>query len=238
MAGASSKVTRKSPVVWLQSVRCPRPPKVLASAITQLAWGPMREKGREMLKLRLGAVLALTSMTLLVACHRGEVRQAEEPSTQVAYDPALGQQTLVHDGLIYQTVGQPLEGDESDLVAVGTAEGFVLYQLPGGGAGTAGRNLLFIRTKDGRKRNGSLLYTIRPIQEVLDLFYARQMARVDEDVAKQRVEAKLAKLAPVSPSEPLCGPLDPETGTDHAGHNSNEIEPLSDEVRRTIGEAG
>ena len=95
-----------------------------------------------------------------------------------------------------------------------------------------------VYTKSGMKRNGSLLYTIRPIQEALDLFYARQMARVDADVAKQRVEAKLAKLTPVSPSEPLCGPLDPETGTDHAGHNSNEIEPLSDEVRRTIGEAG
>jgi|GEM_PF-1885430 len=103
-----------------------------------------------MLKLRLGALLALTSMSLLVACHPGQVRQAEERSSQIAYDPALGQETLVHDGLIYQTVGQPLEGDESDLVAVGTAEGYVLYQLPGGGAGTAGRNLLFIRTTDGR----------------------------------------------------------------------------------------
>ncbi|WP_312942629.1 hypothetical protein [Oscillibacter sp.] len=33
---------------------------------------------------------------------------------------------------------------------------------------------------------GSLLYTIRPIQEALDLFYARLIARMDEDVAKQR----------------------------------------------------
>lgn len=103
-----------------------------------------------MLKLRLGALLALTSMSLLVACHPGQVRQAEERPSQVAYDPAVGQETLIHDGLIYQTVGQPLEGDVSDLVAVGTAEGYVLYQLPGGGAGTAGRNLLFIRTTDGR----------------------------------------------------------------------------------------
>ena len=53
-------------------------------------------------------------------------------------------------------------------------------------------------TKSGRKSNGSLLYTIRPIQEALDLFYERQMARTDEDVAKQRVAAKLAKFAPVS----------------------------------------
>lgn len=95
-----------------------------------------------------------------------------------------------------------------------------------------------VYTKSGEKRNGSLLYTIRPIQEALDLFYAWQMARVDENVAKQHAAAKLAKLAPVSPSEPLCGPLEPEIGTDHSGHNSNEIEPLSDEARRTIGEAG
>lgn len=31
-----------------------------------------------------------------------------------------------------------------------------------------------ITTKDGRIRNGSLRYTIRPIQEALDIFYQRQ----------------------------------------------------------------
>lgn len=103
-----------------------------------------------MLKKSLGVLLALASMSMLAACHHGQVRQAEERSHQVAYDPALGQQTLVYDGIIYQTVGQPLEGSESDLVAVGTSEGYVLYQLPGGGAGQPGRNLIFIRTVDGR----------------------------------------------------------------------------------------
>jgi len=104
-----------------------------------------------MRKLRLGAILALASATMLVGCQPAQVRQAaDEPSQQVAYDPALGQETLVHDGLVYQTVGEPMEGDESDLVAIGTSEGYVLYQLPGGGAGEAGRNLLFIKTKDGR----------------------------------------------------------------------------------------
>ena len=68
-----------------------------------------------------------------------------------------------------------------------------------------------VYTKSGEKRNGSLLYTIRPIQEALDLFYVRQMARVDEEVAKQRVEAKLTKLTPVSPSEPLCGTFESAT---------------------------
>lgn len=104
-----------------------------------------------MLKLRLGATLALAGAIMLVGCQPGQIRQAaEEPTEQIVYDPAIGQETLVHDGLVYQTVGEPLEGDESDLVAVGTAEGYVLYQLPGGGAGEPGRNLLFIKTKDGR----------------------------------------------------------------------------------------
>jgi hypothetical protein len=64
-----------------------------------------------------------------------------------------------------------------------------------------------VYTKSGKKRNGSLLYTIRPIQEALDLFYARQMARVDEGVAKQRAAEKLAKLA-LRPLCALCGPLE------------------------------
>lgn len=103
-----------------------------------------------MRKLRFGALLGLASMMLLVGCQPGQVRQAEDQATQVAYDPALGGEILVHDGLVYQTVGEPMEGDENDLQAVGTSEGYVLYQLPGGGAGEGGQNLIFIRTTDGR----------------------------------------------------------------------------------------
>lgn len=32
-------------------------------------------------------------------------------------------------------------------------------------------------TKDGRKRNGTLLYTIRPIREALDYFHSEQLRR-------------------------------------------------------------
>lgn len=95
-----------------------------------------------------------------------------------------------------------------------------------------------VYTKSGMKRNGSLLYTIRPIQEALDLFYARQMARVDEDVAKQRVEAKLAKLAPVSPSEPLCGTLESAASLSPLEAGLSGIEAVSDEERRTKEKAG
>jgi hypothetical protein len=103
-----------------------------------------------MRKLRLGAILTLASLTMLAGCHSGQVRQAEERPAQVVYDPDLGQETLVHDGIIYQTIGEPMEGSVSDLVAIGTAEGYVLYQLPGGGAGESGRSLLFIQAKDGK----------------------------------------------------------------------------------------
>lgn len=95
-----------------------------------------------------------------------------------------------------------------------------------------------VYTKSGTKRNGSLLYTIRPIQEALDLFYARQMARVDEDVTKQRVEEKLAKLAPVSPSEPLCGALESAASPRPTEDNSGGIEAVSDEEPGTKEKAG
>ena len=96
-----------------------------------------------------------------------------------------------------------------------------------------------VYTKSGQKRNGSLLYTMRPIQEALDLFYARQMVRVDEDVTKQRVEEKLEKPAPVSPSEPLCGALESAASPSRPTEdNSGGIEAVSDEERRTKEKTG
>ena len=41
-----------------------------------------------------------------------------------------------------------------------------------------------ITTKDGRIRNGSLRYTIRPIQEALEIFYQRQFTRAEEEAEK------------------------------------------------------
>lgn len=41
-----------------------------------------------------------------------------------------------------------------------------------------------IRTKDGRARNGSLRYTIRPVQEAVDYFHERQMETLDESIAQ------------------------------------------------------
>lgn len=96
----------------------------------------------------------------------------------------------------------------------------------------------FIYTKSGEKRNGSLLYTIRPIQEALDLFYERQMARVDEEAAKHRAAARLAKIAPAAPCAPPCATLENEASPCPSEAGLDEIEPFSDESTRTKEKAG
>ena len=49
-----------------------------------------------------------------------------------------------------------------------------------------------VTTKGGLKRNGNLLYTIRPIQLALDQFYEQQLAQMDVAVERRRVEKSLA----------------------------------------------
>ena len=49
-----------------------------------------------------------------------------------------------------------------------------------------------VTTRDGLKRNGNLLYTIRPIQLALDQFYNQQLAQMDVAVERQRVAKALA----------------------------------------------
>ena len=73
---------------------------------------------------------------------------------------------------------------------------------------------------------GSLLYTIRPIQEALALFYERQISRADAALQQQSVERRLAKLAPVSPCEELCAALGQAEETDPAQSVEIKFEPL------------
>ena len=49
-----------------------------------------------------------------------------------------------------------------------------------------------IRTKDGHRRNGNLLYTIRPIQEAVEHFHEQQMRKFEKDTARQCAEKVLA----------------------------------------------
>ena len=51
-----------------------------------------------------------------------------------------------------------------------------------------------ITTKDGRVRNGSLIYTIRPIQEALELNYQRQFQQAERDIERAKAEKRLAEL--------------------------------------------
>ena len=49
-----------------------------------------------------------------------------------------------------------------------------------------------VTTRNGRVRNGNLLYTICPIDEVVERSQQRQLALAQEDAARQRAQAKLA----------------------------------------------
>ena len=51
-----------------------------------------------------------------------------------------------------------------------------------------------INTKDGRIRNGSLIYTIRPIQEALELNYQRQFLQAERDMERAKAEKRLTEL--------------------------------------------
>ena len=50
-----------------------------------------------------------------------------------------------------------------------------------------------VTLKDGRKHNGSLLYTIRPIAEAVEYRYEKQMMRLQAECRHQKVMQKLQK---------------------------------------------
>lgn len=51
-----------------------------------------------------------------------------------------------------------------------------------------------VTLKDGRVRNGSLIYTIRPVQEAMELNYQRQFLQVERDMERAKAEKRLAEL--------------------------------------------
>ena len=50
-----------------------------------------------------------------------------------------------------------------------------------------------VTTKTGEKRNGNLRFTLRPIQEIIDEHYARQMKELELAAERQRVAQLLAE---------------------------------------------
>ena len=51
-----------------------------------------------------------------------------------------------------------------------------------------------IITKDGRKRNGCLRYTILPIKNAIDLCYERQLVKAAQALERQQAQANAEKL--------------------------------------------
>lgn len=47
-------------------------------------------------------------------------------------------------------------------------------------------------TQKGEKRNGNLLYTVRPIEEAAAYYYEKQMLRLEEEMRRQATLKKLA----------------------------------------------
>ena len=61
-----------------------------------------------------------------------------------------------------------------------------------------------IRTlKDGRRRNGSLLYTILPPEQAVEQFNRRQLAKAEAAAERRRIQDTLAKQAAEAPPSPL-----------------------------------
>lgn len=50
-----------------------------------------------------------------------------------------------------------------------------------------------VTLKSGKKQNGNLLYTIRPIQEAVDHFNAEQLRKAEREMARFQIERKLAE---------------------------------------------
>jgi len=63
-----------------------------------------------------------------------------------------------------------------------------------------------ITTKGGRKRNGSLLYTIRPIREAVDLHNQRLLHRLELDAQRRYALEQQEKSSRRRPTEAPCSP--------------------------------
>ena len=65
-------------------------------------------------------------------------------------------------------------------------------------------------TRDGRKRNGTLHYYIRPIQEAVDHYHGRQLSQLELDTERQKAQARLSRLCAAQEPLPAAGrPMTP-----------------------------
>ena len=49
-------------------------------------------------------------------------------------------------------------------------------------------------TAKGQKRNGNLLYTLRPIEEAVELFYEEQNRRLNEEIGRAQALKNIEKF--------------------------------------------
>jgi len=59
------------------------------------------------------------------------------------------------------------------------------------------------------KRNGNNIYTFLPIEKAIDRYNEQQLQRLDTNVERQRVQARLSRLC--APQEPLSATGRPRT---------------------------
>ncbi len=90
----------------------------------------------------------------------------------------------------YKTIGQAIHMSENTVrkYVCGLEEKCLIRTEP-----------TMITTRDGRPRNGSLLYTIRPIQEALDCYYQRQFLCAEEEAEKRRMEKRMEQFSKQKP---------------------------------------
>ena len=95
-----------------------------------------------------------------------------------------------------------------------------------------------VRSKDDSPLNGNLIYTIRPIQAAVELFYERHFQQLEEDAARQRAAERLAELARESPQNALCAPFGAEASPSAAPGVEAQFGPLSETLPGTKEKAG
>lgn len=89
--------------------------------------------------------------------------------------------------LSYKTIGQ----------AIGASNNTVRkYVLELEAAGLIATNRTMVLDANGKERNGSLRYTILPVQNAVELHHQSKLAALDAAVEQQRVKKRLSASAP------------------------------------------
>lgn len=92
-----------------------------------------------------------------------------------------------------------------------------------------------MQSKDGKPLNGNLRYTIRPIQEAIDLYYERQLRQMDEEIARQQAAERYEKFAAQSRQNAPCTPFRAGGSPSPTQGLEGEFAPLSEAFPGTTG---